>query len=282
MGILRADMRTVEHCQEGKNPGELWVSSVLLPAIRMRYRESFKLLELPEVVRCVPSAEGGAAGKVFFRHYAGKTYNKAWTETSGGSLLGLELSSEMPQLLADLKKIDVDWVLGTAAQENIPNFSFDLDAWLKSFCGRKAWALSNGWSDRVLEKAGKEISTGFTVQDLVFSNGDFYPRNLVRTKSRIILVDWEWRPGNRVCYVDHLSNVAAFASVHMWKNPAWQAAFKVAASKILNIADKDFYKSVLIKSFDQAWHWSVTYERVVRERLIQGQLRQFEDALTRM
>src|ERR1700722_15242490 len=99
-------MTTLEFAKAARSAEEFLVCTALLPAIRERYGTAFTILEIPRVLRS--DSNVGQYGTVFFRRYAGETYNTRWTEQDGGSLLGTELSSEMVQLLEDLQQIDVN------------------------------------------------------------------------------------------------------------------------------------------------------------------------------
>src|SRR5712692_5879473 len=49
---------------------------------------------------------------------------------------------------------------------------------------------------------------------------------------RIVIVDWEtYNPNSPFHTIDHPENVAAVFYVHMWGNPAWQAAYRGALNE---------------------------------------------------
>jgi hypothetical protein len=232
---------------------EFHVSIGLLPAIRRRYCSSFKLLEIPEVLR----SEGGVGRlAVYFRNYDGERYNERWNEGNGGAPLGTEVSAEMVQIIKDLRQIDVDWLLSVhPVGEKVRQSAFDLQVWLSSFQKCKTQALSLGISDSECTQAGEFIRSGFQLTRRIVSNGDFYPRNLIKTPTRMVLVDWGYWQGHRACFVDYLVNVAAFAYIHMWGNGLWQREFVRLLRETLDIQLDDLRKAVLIKSFEQAMFW---------------------------
>jgi hypothetical protein len=200
---------------------EFLVSTELLPAIRERYGPTFALLEIPEVLRSDRNL--GPHGTVYFRNYDGKTYNDKWNEQNGGGSLGAELFQEMVQLLKDLQTVDVDWLLTQhPVGETIRRSAFNLQGWLSSFQERKAQALDVGISENELTEVEELSKGGFLLTRRIISNGDFYPRNLIKLPNKIALIDWGYWPGYRACYVDYLVNVAAFAFIHMWGNCEWQ------------------------------------------------------------
>lgn len=237
---------------------EFLLCACLLPAIREKYHSSFSLLEIPEVIRIDECA--GTHGTVFLREYDGQKFNDRWSEQPGarqwgGAALSTELTSEMVVLIEDFRKIEIDWLARGPVGQRIREASFHLQNWLTSF--RDRWPAALGWgiSQRQLECAEELVGQGFTLPGQVFSNGDFYPRNLIKTEQRIVLVDWAYWPGYRACFIDHLPNVVAFAVIHMWANRPWQAEFLRHAANTLGIGADDLRKAILIKSFEQAAFW---------------------------
>jgi hypothetical protein len=227
----------------------LWTT--LLPAIRERYGPGFRLLEIPEVLRSDRNSR-----LVCFRHYVGRTYNDSWNEMNGGEALGLDLSLEMVQIISDLQTIDVDSLLSEyPVGQWVRRSSFDLQGWLASFRERRAGGLTMGLTADEIDQAEEVVKSGFKVERQIMSNGDFYPRNLVKMSDRIVLLDWAHWAGYRACFVDHVANVAAFAFVHMWGNPLWQRKFVGYIAETLDIGSEDLRRAVLIKSFEQGNYW---------------------------
>ena len=99
-------------------------------------------------------------------------------------------------------------------------------------------------------------SGGFKLTSRIVSNGDFYPRNLIKLPNRVALVDWGYWPGYRACFVDYLVNVGAFAFIHMWGNGLWQKEFVRRLRETFDIKLDDLRKAILIKSFEQAMFWT--------------------------
>ena len=228
--------------------------SELLPALRKRYGTTFVLLEIPEVLRSERNV--GPHGTVYFRDYDGEKYNGRWNEGNGGGSLGTELSFEMVQMLRDLQTIDVDWLLSVhPVGEKVRQSAFALQGWLSSFQERKTLALSMGISDIEFAQAEEAISGGFQLKCRIVSNGDFYPRNLIKLPNRVVLVDWGYWTGYRACFVDYLVNVAAFGFIHMWGNGLWQKEFVRHLNGTVDVSSDDLRKAVLIKSFEQAAFW---------------------------
>jgi hypothetical protein len=243
----------MEFEKKASSPEEFLVCTELLPAIRERYGSTFALLEIPEVLRFDRSV--GQYGTVYFRDYDGEKYNGRWDEGNGGAPLGTELSSEMVQILNDLKNIDVAWLSLHPVGKSLERSAFDLRSWLWSFERQKTLAISMGISDGELKQAREFVGGGFQFTRRIVSNGDFYPRNLIKLRKRIVLADWGYWTGYRVCFVDDLLNVAAFAFIHMWNNRLWQREFVRHLMETFDFKSEDLRKAVLIKSFEQAVFW---------------------------
>ncbi len=249
----------MEYPKTARSAEEFLVCTELLPAIRERYGTTFELLEIPEVLRSDRSV--GEYGTVYFRDYDGEKYNGRWSEQPGehigGCALATELSSEMVQLLKDLQEIDVDWLLSQhPVGKSVQRSAFDLQGWLLSFQKQKTLARSMGISDNESTQAKEFISGGFKLTSRIVSNGDFYPRNLIKLPNRVALVDWGYWPGYRACFVDYLVNVGAFAFIHMWGNGLWQKEFVRRLRETFDIKLDDLRKAILIKSFEQAMFWT--------------------------
>jgi hypothetical protein len=181
-------MMMMEFGKAVSSPEEFLVCTELLPAIRQRYSATFTLLEIPEVLH---SDQGtGEHGTVYFRHYDGETYNHRWSEQpgdhTGGCSLGTELSSEMAQLLRELQQIDVGWLLSLyPVGKSLERSAFDLRGWLLSSDRQRTVAIGMGISDAELRQASEFVDDGFQLARRIFSNGDFYPRNLIKFKASL-------------------------------------------------------------------------------------------------
>jgi hypothetical protein len=250
-------MGAEEHKTEARSGKEFLVCVSLLPAIREKFASSFDLLEIPEVLR-IDECEG-RHGSVFFREYVGDKYDHRWSEQpgerAGGSALGIELSLEMPRLIADFRKIDIGWILGHPVGKRIDEASFDLEDWIRSLQDRKSTANGLGISDDDVARAGELVGGGFESAERIFFNGDFYPRNLIKLAQKVVVIDWQYWPGARVCFIDYLPNAIAFAYIHMWGNRRWQTEFLRHVHNLLPATSGDLRKAILIRAFEQAMFW---------------------------
>jgi hypothetical protein len=261
----------MEYPKRAGSEQEFLVCTELLPSVRERYGPTFVLLEIPEVFRSNSSDR-----TIYFRHYGEQRYNEKWNERDGGGLLGTELSSEMVQLLKDLQTIDVDWLLSQhPVGQTVRQSAFDLPGWLLSFRDRETEAISMGLPATELSQAEELTRGGFQSTSRIVSNGDFYPRNLIRLPNRMVLVDWGYWPGYRACFVDYLVNVAAFAFIHMWGNRLWQKEFVRHLRETFDIKLDDLRRAVLVKSFEQA----LFFQACGRPDLVPPQVNHFRLAL---
>jgi hypothetical protein len=249
-------MNSPEHPKEVGSAVEFLVCASLLPALRERCASTFNLLEIPEVLRVDEHA--GRHGTVFFRRYVGRTYNDRWNEGIGGAMMGTELSEDMVRVIGDFRRIDIGWVLAHPVGRGLGESAFNIDQWLTSFRSHHVTLIDWGFSAPELRRAEELVGRGFELQDRILSNGDFYARNLIRTDSRLVVVDWGHWDGNRVCFLDYLPNVVAFAFNHMWNNDEWQERFLHHAQETLGVKVEDLRRAILIKAFEQAIFWKDT------------------------
>ena len=133
--------------------------------------------------------------------------------------------------------------------------------------------MSIGISLNEIDRAKDFIESGLQSARRIVSNGDFYPRNLIKSGGRVVVVDWGHWSGYRACFVDYLVNVAAFAFIHMWGNVEWQREFIHQLGATLNIRLDDLRRAVCIKAFEQARFWQGTPD------LAKVQVHQFRVAL---
>jgi len=62
-------------------------------------------------------------------------------------------------------------------------------------------------------------------------------------------------PGSPFHTIDHPENVAAVFYVHMWGNPAWQAAYRAALSARFAFSPASFARGVVIAALELAGMW---------------------------
>lgn len=220
------------------------------------YQNKFKRLILPRLV-----ATDGASW-ILIPFYSGAGYHDAWKELEsgkiGGAALGNDLAQEMADVIIDLSKINIEDIQRNDSFKDISNATFNFDGWFKLFEQRSATLVSHGLiSEEEVSKARAILGTGFTSSKMIFSCGDYYPRNIIKTDDgKIVLIDWQgWGEDYRVNFIDHQEGLIAFAYIHMWNNYLWQWKFLNALQKQIHIDPKDFQKALIIKSFDQACLW---------------------------
>jgi hypothetical protein len=234
-----------------------------------RYNKKFKILKLPEPTKIRPKEN-----QIILPCYQGRKYKDSWEEIYGGALMGLELSREIPGVIYDFSKIDVNLIEADSRINKIPKFKFDYDKWKQFFNQVVPHFLEKQLiSENDLKKAEAILAGEFT-SNFIFNNGDFYPRNFIKQDSKIIVVDWQtWDENYRACLIDYWENVFAFCFVHMWSNPLWQLEYLKSAQRYFNFTIDNLQKALIIKSFDQANFW------FGNNNLCIGQLRIFKNAL---
>ena len=238
-------------CKEAVQRGEL-VLYEILGRIADKYNRDFSTLQLPKALsidrenRCL-----------VLPFYKGETFNDIWLKENGGRSLGLDLAIEVPAIIKDLSVVDTSRIEEDVEIKKLSRIRFDQLSYLEDFevlCGR--------FIDFDLITA-KEASTAISLMRepytsrIIFNNGDFYPRNFIRTANdRIVVIDWEtWNPHSPAYVLDHLENVAAYCLVHMWGNIEWQHEYIKELKRIIHLDRDDFQKGIVAKSADIAAFW---------------------------
>jgi aminoglycoside phosphotransferase (APT) family kinase protein len=190
-------------------------------------------------------------------HYDGDNLAARWSETDGGAQLPVTLAASVAALLEDLARIDTACVTEDPVLSTIAGLAFDHAAALTRSAGiarqlTQVGLLSAGDCARAEQLLAYRQHT-----PMIVNNGDFYPRNLIiRPGGRIVIVDWEtYNPNSPFHTIDHPENVAAVFYVHMWGNPAWQAAYRSALSERLAFYPASFAKGVVIQALELASMW---------------------------
>ena len=224
----------------------------VLASLAPACKDRFATLLLPAAITIDP-----ARGLLILPHYDGEDLAARWHERDGGARLGPGLAAVIPALLEDLARIDTACVTTDPVLATIPGLVFDHAAALTrsaSIARRltQAGLLSPEHCARAERLLAHQQHT-----PMIVNNGDFYPRNLiVLPADRIVIIDWEtYNPNSPFHTVDHPENVAAVFYVHMWGNPAWQAAYRSALHQRFGFPETSFAKGVLIQALELANMW---------------------------
>lgn len=239
--------------KQPKNHEEYLVSVNILPKIKRKFESLFTVLELPEVVDFQKPNSAHPQGMISFKKYKGETFNDVWNEFDGGKDVPFSLAHDIVSLIKDLKKINIEYVLGLGELQTFENYSFDLKKWSSEFVSQLDKAKEIGFNIKDLEEALKFIGQGFSDSKQIFNNGDLYPRNLIRTEKSLVLIDWEYWTDGRAFYIDEIENVIAFVFIHMWGNKLWQDLFLQIVKETFNLNQSNLKRAVLIKSLSQAF-----------------------------
>lgn len=256
------------------NDGEMVIYEEVLNGIADKYNPSFSILVLPKAIEV-----NKKSSLLVLPYYEGDTFNEKWTEATGGSLLGLDLSAEIPEVLYELSQIDVLALLGGNVRlQEIPKLIFNSQEYLLEFEVATKRFFDAGLLERSeIDQAKDSIKKGFA-SPLLFNNGDFYPRNFIRLPDRrLVLIDWEtWNPNSRAYLIDHPENIAALCFVHMWNNEPWQKNYVKELLQRFSMRPEDFQRAVLIKSLDLADFW---FKEDGKNSRCQSQLSIFKNTL---
>lgn len=235
--------------KDNVSDGEFEVYRVLNSPEVLAYNEAFARLILPQSLD-----QDEETRTLTLPYYEGRTFNDEWDIKDGGSSMDLELAYVMPELIEDLSHIDRTSFTHDEQLSQVPNLAFDHQASLKYFGNICLNFTEEGiLSEREHAKA-EELLHYQQTTDLIVSNGDFYPRNLIfQPDGKVVLIDWEvWNDHSPFFLIDHPENVAAVQYVHMWGNPRWQATFRDELDKHFSFQPKSFDKGIVIKALTLA------------------------------
>jgi hypothetical protein len=232
-------------------PGEIAMYRIL-GSLAPACNDRFTTLQLPAAIRIDPGRR-----LLVLPRYDGDDLAARWSETDGGALLPTALAARIAAILGDLAGIDTSRVTQDPVLSRIPGLAFDHAAALTRSAGIARRLTRAGLlSTEECARAGRLLAYRQHTA-MIVNNGDFYPRNLiVRPDGRIVIVDWEtWNPGSPFHTIDHPENVAAVFDVHMWGNPAWQAAYRTACHARFAFSPASFAKGVVIGALELASMW---------------------------
>jgi len=224
----------------------------ILASLAAACNDRFTTLELPAAIRIDPGRR-----LLVLPRYDGDDLAARWSETDGGARLPAALAGTIAAILADLAGIDTTPVTDDPVLSAIGGLVFDHAAALTRSAGIARRLTGAGLlSGEDCARAGRLLAYRQHTP-MIVNNGDFYPRNLIiRPGGRIVIVDWEtWNPGSPFHTIDHPENVAAVFYVHMWGNPAWQAAYRAALSGRFAFSPASFAKGVVIAALELASMW---------------------------
>lgn len=251
------------------------VFETVFPLIRQQNLQ-FRRLQLPEHRNIVSRqiTEDGVQKQrdfIFINHYTGTTFNSSWNETSpvgyGGRGINISMAEKVVGLLEDFSLIDTA-LLNTFS---LPTFSFT--DWKSKNLPLKADNLikANIVTQDQIDQATSILSSStlFQSSNMIFTNGDFYPRNFIELPAgKIVVIDWEGREdykatvtidnipqtftSQRNALINYLENHAAFFFVHMWGNYSVQKDFIKKVTQKFNLSVENLQAAIIIKSLEQA------------------------------
>jgi hypothetical protein len=246
----------------------------ILNRISGKYNSKFGKLMLPKALSINHRLQ-----TLSLPFYHGQVFNGLWNEATGGALLKLSLSKDVPQIIQDLSKIDISPVQKHPKLKRLQKVQFNHHKYQKDFAKLlKLFCQARLITKAQAKTAAKLVQVPFS-SNLILNNGDFYPRNFIKLRSgKIVLIDWEtWNNNSRANVVDYLENVAAYCFVHMWGNPKWQKHYVKYLRQYLPMTLRDFQKALLIKSAEMAYFW---FGRTHTKQLCLNQIGIFKKALS--
>lgn len=237
------------YTKQNAKPGEMAMYEIL-NKISAKYNSKFSSLKLPRALKI-----NYKNSSLSLPLYQGQLFNGLWNEATGGALLKLDLSKEVPQIIKELSKIDIRPIQKHPKLKHLKKIQYSHEKYQEDFSKLLDTFYQAQLIIKVEAKKAAKLVSGPFASPLILNNGDFYPRNFIRLPSnKIVLIDWEtWNNNSRANVVDHVENVAAYCFVHMWGNSKWQQNYVRQLKQHLPVTRADFQKALLIKSSEMAY-----------------------------
>lgn len=227
----------------------------------------FRRLKLPEYRNIVPrdfiqDEVARHEEYILINFYDGTTFNDKWNEISaqgyGGRGLSPAFADKVLDLLDDLSLIDVSSI----TQLGLPTFNFV--SWKNKNFPFMAEVITKReiLNTQQIQYAETLMANPHLFEDskTIFTNGDFYPRNIIELPNdKIVIIDWEGRQDydndQRTAPISVLENQIAFFFIHMWGNYAFQKRLIKGAVEKFEITAENLQAAILIKSLEQTIIW---------------------------
>lgn len=249
---------------------EKTIYNEVLPFIREQ-NYTFKVLQFPELANVIlKNSDNNRPHKqidlLFIKYIDGANFNNRWDEISnfghGGRGLDTNFAKKIVGLLGDLSLINFSLL----AKFNLSTFDFNI--WKsQNFPFLSKILIKRGFMRKDnANKALQILSTTslFNNSKMIFTNGDFYPRNLIELKNgKIVIVDWEGRKDYEVeglvdqrnAFINYIENHVAFFFIHMWGNPLFQRILIKETGQKFDLTAENLQAAILIKTLEQSTIW---------------------------
>lgn len=232
----------LERKYRGRLRTEIRKVNSLFPAIQ---NLKFKTLVIPKIIKISDS-------RSFFPWILFKDYGNVfpWIERKefkkflGGKAVPLNLVPKIISLLSDLRSINISFPRCIKKR--------NLRCWLESFPVKlkkvKRFFPEKDFKRKIELIIGSNLKV-FEKSQVMLNGGDFYPRNFISYRNKIVLIDWE------SALVEPLEGLVAYLWMLMFGNPRWQRELIRTAGENFKINRKVFQLMLLTKAFDETYLW---------------------------
>lgn len=205
----------------------------------------FKTLIIPKIIEI--SNSRSSFPWILFKDY-GNTFS--WTERKefkkflGGKAVPLNLVPKIISLFRDLQSINTNFpahIRKRNLKSWLENFSVKLKQ-VKCFFPEKDFK-------RKIELIIKNNLKVFEKSRVMLNSGDFYPRNFIPYRNKIVLIDWE------SALLEPLEGLVAYLWILMFGNPKWQRKLIKMTKENFGINYRVFQAMILTKAFDETCLW---------------------------
>lgn len=187
---------------------------------------------------------------IAMKYYEGTHYT--WTEhdeiSGGGKAIPTSAIEDLLHILSDLLQIPLNLV------ENIVP-RFDDNYWLGQFREKSKDLIEKGFINTIeVKKIHNFITNNKQPQQYIFTNGDFYFRNIILQPNNMwVIIDWNKNERFPITpSIEPIENLIAYVWLLMWRNKNWQKHWIQKSLKKFGLNSTAINKAIAIKTFNQA------------------------------
>ena len=209
---------------------ELVTYRVHLPLINSQFE--FDRLQLPELTDCFHSTD--------FSYILIPYYGKNQFDFNTDDIT---LAEDVVDIVMDLATIDVETVIKGGSTYDYQGFESEF--WM-SFDNAVEIGLIHDDEGAFRKKAGEILVAARNSQQMIISNGDFNPRNVIRLpNSMLVLIDWDG-------IVSPLEHHLAYPWLLNWQNKDWQRVYASRFEERLPVIKENLRMNLMKISLSRA------------------------------
>ena len=203
---------------------------VHLPIINAEFK--FERLHLPRLLNCFHLSPDVY---LFLPYYEGKHFDFNTDD--------IKLAKDMVDIVEELMAIDVERVLEGGS--NFNSQGYENDFWNAFQNARKIGLIGEHEEVSVREQAALIFAEARSSQRMIISNGDFNPRNIIRTDEVLVVIDW-----NGIVFP--LEHHLTYPWLLNWQNDAWRNTYATEFEGRLPVVRENLRMNLMYISLKRA------------------------------